>query len=161
MKKKIIILIFFTLAGINTIVTGFWISDIGSKTKHLVQRNEKAIKIYRSLYYYTSLNMAISELEEEISKEKTLRQEKGESFKMTEDILGLLEKNRIKVISYRMEDEGDREELAMTAEGEIGSILKFIYELSFSKEDFRINFISINTEFSGNPAALVIRISYV
>ena len=162
MKNKMVILIIFTLAVINTIAAGFWISDIGRKTELLVQRKENAKKLDSSLYDSTSLKLVISKLEEEVSVEKTLRRKDGEydTLKMTEDVLRLLEKNRIKVISYRLEGEENREELAITAEGEAGSVLKLIYELSFSKKGFRINFASVDVRFPGKPATLVIRIIY-
>ncbi len=163
MKKKIIILIFFTLAVINTIILGFWISRIGRKTELLAGRYESAIKLESSFFESTSLKAAISKLEEEISVRKALMRKEGEynTLKMTEDVLLLLEKNKIKVISYRMEGEENREELVVTGEGEAGSILKLIYEISFSKEGFRINFISVDARFPGKPATLVIRITYV
>ncbi|MCK5153880.1 MAG: hypothetical protein KAQ93_05930 [Spirochaetales bacterium] len=160
MKKKIVVLIFFTLAVINTIIAGLWISDIGRKTELLVQRKENAVKLDSSLYDNTSLKLAISKLEEEIFIEKSLKRKEGDTLKMTEDVLRLLEQNRIKVISYRLEGEDNREELAITAEGELGSVLKLIYDLSFSKEGFRINFISVDARFRGRPATLVIRITY-
>jgi hypothetical protein len=161
-KKRIVVLIFFTLAVVNTIVAGLWISDIGRKTELLVQRKENAVKLDSSLYDNTSLKLAISKLEEEIFIEKSLKRKEGEynTLKMTEDILRLLDKNRIRVISYRLEGEENREELAITAEGEVGSVLKLIYELSFSKDGFRINFINVDARFSGRPATLVIRITY-
>lgn len=160
MRNKIVVLIFFTLAVVNTIVAGLWISDIGRKTELLAGRYESAVKLDRSLYDNTSLKAAISKLEEEILGVKVLMRKEGESLKMTEDVLRLLEQNRIKVISYRLEGEENREELAITAEGELGSVLKLIYELSFSKEGFRIKFVSIGARFPGRPAALVIRITY-
>ena len=156
MKKKIVIPIFFTLAVINTIIAGLWISGIGRKTELLMQRYESAVKLDSSLFDNSSLKLAISKLEEEISIKKALKRKGGEPLEMTEDVLGLLEQNRIKVISYRLEGE----ELAITAEGEIGSVLKLFYELSFSKEEFRINFVSVDTRFRGRPATLVIRITY-
>ena len=166
MKKKIVILIFFTLSVVNTIIAGLWISGIGRKTELLAWRYESAVKLDSSLYDNTSLKVAISKLEEEISVEKALKRKEGEynTLKMAEDVLRLLEQNRIKVISYRLEGEETNkeasEELALTAEGEIGSVLKLIYELSFSKEGFRINFISVDARFPGKPATLVIRITY-
>ena len=162
MKKKIVILIFFILAVINTIIAGLWISGIGRKAELLALRCESAVKLDSSLYDNTSLKVAISKLEEEISVEKALKRKEGEynTLKMTENVLRLLEQNRIKVISYRLEGEENKEELAITAEGEVGSVLKLIYELSFSKEEFNINFISVDARFSGKPAILVIRISY-
>ena len=161
-KKKMIILIFFTLALINTIVAGFWILGIERKKELLMQKKENSLKLDSSLYDSTSLKMAISKLEEELSGEKDFNGKDGEynTLKMTEDVLLLLEQNRIKVISYRLEGEENREELALTAEGEIGSILKLIYELSFSMSRFRINFVSVDARFSGKPATLVIRITY-
>jgi hypothetical protein len=159
-KKKILIPMFFTLAVVNIIISGLWISGIGRKTELLVNRCESGIKLGSSLYNNTSLMLAISKLEEEISIEKTLKRKEGESLKMTEDVLSLLEQNRIKVISYRLEGEENREELAITAEGEIGSVLKLFYELSFSKEEFRINFVYVDARFRGRPATLVIRITY-
>ncbi len=164
MKKKIIVLIFFTLAVINTIIAGLWISDIGRKTELLAGRYGSAVKLDSSLYDNTSLKLAILKLEEEIYARKALKRKEGEFLKMTEDVLFLLEQNRIRVISYRLEGEETnkeiREELVITAEGEIGSVLKLIYELSFSKEGFRINFISVDTRFRGRPATIVIRIIY-
>lgn len=162
MKKKIIVLIFFTLAVINAAVAGFWIWNIGWKTELLARQYESAIKLDNSLYDNTSLNQIISKLEEEVSAVKALKRKDNEynTLKMTEDVLLLLEQNRIKVISYRLEGEENREELAITAEGETGSILKLIYELSFSKEGFRINFVSVDARFPGKPATLVIRITY-
>ena len=160
MKKRIVILIFFTLTIINTIVSGLWISDIGRKTKLLIQRKENAMELESSLYSRTSLKVAISTLEEEISVENALKRKERESLKMTEDVLSLFDQNRIKVISYRLEDEENREELAVTAKGEIGSVLKLIFDLSFSEEGFRINFISVDARFPGKPASFVIRITY-
>lgn len=162
MKNKMVILIIFTLAVINTIAAGFWISGIGRKTELLVQKKESAIDLDSSLYDSTSLKLAISKLEEEISVENAFRRKEGEynTLKMTEDVLLLLEQNRIKVISYRLEGEENREELAITAEGEVGSVSKLIYELSFSKEGFRIKFVSVDARSSGRPATLVIRITY-
>jgi len=164
-KKKIVLLIFFTLSVINTIIAGLCISGLGRKTELLVQRYESAVKLDSSLYDNTSLKLAISKLEEEISIEKVLKRKEGESLKMTEDVLRLLDKNRIKVISYRLEGEEANkeisEELAVTAEGDVGSVLNLIYELSFSEEGFSINFVSVNARFPGQPATLVIRITYV
>lgn len=163
--KKIIILIFFILAVVNTIIAGFWILRIEQKKELLVERSESAVKLNSSLYDNTSLYLAISKLEEEILVEKALKRKEVEPLKMTEDILHFLEQNSIKVISYRLEGEGNnkesREELAITAEGEIGSVLKLIFDLSFSDEGFRINFISVDARFPGKPASLVFRISYV
>jgi len=159
-KKKIVVLIFFTLSVINTIIAGLWILGLGRKTELLVQRYESAVKLDSSLYYNNSLKLAISKLEEEISLEKVLKRKEGESLKMTEDVLHLLEQNRIKVISYRLEGEEANEELAVTAEGEPGSVLKLIYELSFSEEGFSINFVNVNARFPGQPATMVIRITY-
>ncbi len=163
MKKKIVILIFFTLVVINTAIAGFWIWDIGRKTELLVQKKESSIKLDSSLFESTSLKLAISKLEEEILGVKALMRKEGEynTLKMTEEVLLLLEQNRIKVVSYRLEGEENKEELAITAEGEAGSILKLIYELSFSKEGFRINFVRVDARFPGKPATLVIRITYV
>ncbi len=164
MKKKIVIFIFFTLLVLNTIIAGFWISDIGRKTELLSGRYESAVKLDSSLYDNTSLMAAISKLKEEISIEKALNRTEGDSLKMTEDVLCLIEQNRIKVISYRLEGEEtnkeNREELTITAEGELGSVLKLIYELSFSKEGYLINFISVDARFRGRLATLVIRITY-
>ncbi len=162
MKKKVVIIIFFTLAVINTIIAGLWISGIGRKTELLSQRFESAIKLDNSLYDSTSLELAISKLEEEILGVKALKRKEKEynTLKMTEDVLLLLEGNKIKVISYRLEGEENREELAITAEGELGSVLKLIYELSYSKEGFLIIFISVDARFRGRPATLVIRITY-
>ena len=162
MKNKMVILIIFTLAVINTIAAGFWISGIGRKTELLVQRKESAIKLESFLYDRTSLKLAISKLKEEVSAQKVIIRKDGEynTLKMTEDVLRLFEQNRIKVISYRLEGEENREELAITAEGEAGSVLKLIYELSFSKEGFRIKFVSVDVRFPGKPATLVIRITY-
>jgi hypothetical protein len=162
-KKKIIIIIFFTLAIINTIIAGFWILGIGRKTDLLSQRIENAIKLDSSLYDSTSLKLAILSLEEEVSKAGALKR-KGEEYnplKMTEEVLLLFEKNGIRVISYRLEGEENREELVLTGEGPPGSVLKLIYELSFSKSSFRFNFVSIDARFPGEPAILVIRITYV
>ena len=160
MKNKIIILIFFTLAVINTIVSGFRISGIGRKTELLVQKKESAKKLDSSLFDSTSFKLAISKLEEEISARKAPVRKEGETLKMIEDVLLLLKQNKIKVISYHLEGEENREELALTAKGEAGSILKLIYELSFSKEEFRINFVNVNVGFQGKPVTLVIRITY-
>ena len=163
MKKKIIILIFFTLAVINTIIAGFWISGIGRKTELLAGRYDNAIKLDSSLYDSTSLKLAILNLEEEVSTAGALKRKDEEynTLKMTEEVLLLFEKNGIRVISYRLEGEGNREELALTGEGKPGSVLKLIYELSFSKEGFRINFVRVDARFPGKPATLVIRITYV
>lgn len=162
MKKKIVILIFFTLAVINTAVAGFRIWDIGRKTELLARRFGNAQKLDSSLFEGRSLKITISKLEEDVSDVKALKRKDDEynALKMTEDVLLLLEQNRIKVISYRLEGEENREELAITAEGETGSVLKLIYELSFSKEGFRINFVSIDARFPWKPATLVIRITY-
>lgn len=160
MITKIVNSIFFTLAVINTIITVFWILGIKQKTELLRQRCESALKLDSSLYDNSSLKQAISKLEEEISVEKALKRTEGETLKMTEDVLRLLEINRIKVSTYHLEGEENREELTITAEGEVGSVLKLIYDLSFSKEEFRINFISLNASSSGKPATLIIRISY-
>ena len=163
-KNKIIILVFFTLAVINTIITGLWISEIGRKIELLVQQCESAMKLDNSLYDNNSFKLAISKLDEEISLEKVLKRKEVESLKMTQDVLSILEQNRIKVISYRLEGEEankeTREELAINAEGDADSILKLIYELSFSKEGFLIDFISVDVRFPGKPATLVIRITY-
>ena len=103
MRNKIVILIFFTLTIINTIIVGLWILDIGRKTVLLTGRYESAVKLDRSLYDNTFLKAAISKLEEEIVKEKDLSRKDGDSLKMTEDVLLLLEQNRINIISYRLE----------------------------------------------------------
>ena len=160
MKKKIIILIFFTLAVINTIVSGLGILGIRQKTKLLVHRRESAIKLDRSLYDTTSLKVVVLKLEEEIFIKNSFKRQGWNTLKMTEDVLGLFKKNRIKVINYRLEGEENREELALTAEGEIGFVLKLIYDLSFTKEGFRIKFISVDARFPGQPATIVIRITY-
>ncbi|RKX81855.1 MAG: hypothetical protein DRP58_11200, partial [Spirochaetes bacterium] len=65
MKNKIIILVFYTLAVINTIITGLWIWEIGRKTELLVQQCESAMKLDNSLYDNNSLKLAILKLEEE------------------------------------------------------------------------------------------------
>ncbi len=117
MKKKIVVLIFFTLSVINTIIAGLWISGIGGKIELLVQKKESAMKLNRSLYDNTSFKLANSKLEEEISIEKALKRKEGEALKMTEEVLRLLKQNRIKMISYRLEGE----ELTITTEGDIGS----------------------------------------
>ena len=46
------------------------------------------------------------------------------------------------------------------AEGEVGSVLKLIYELSFSKIGFRIKFINVDVRSPGKPTTLVLRITY-
>lgn len=164
MKKKIVILIFITLAFINSAAAGFWIWDIGRKTELLSRRYESAVKLERSFFEGTSLELVISKLKEENFARKALLRKDDDPLKMTLDILHLLEKNKIKVISYRLEGEETnketREELVVTGEGEIDSVLKLIYDLSFSKEGFRIKFISVDARSPERPAALVIRITY-
>jgi hypothetical protein len=159
-KKKIVIPLFFALAVINTIITGLWISDIRRKMELLNWRYESALNLDSSLYDNTFLKIAISKLEEKIFIEKALKRKEGDAFKMTEDVLRLLEQNRIRVINYHLEGEENREELSVTAEGDIGSVLKLIYKFSSSKEEFRINFVSVDARVSGRPATLVIRITY-
>jgi len=165
-KKKIVILIFFTLAIINVTAAGFWIWDIGRKTEQLAIRYENAEKMEKSLYENRSLKVTISKLEEELSAVKVpdRKNDKNLSLKMTKDVLLLFEQNRIKVISYRLEGEKNkketREELVITAEGETAAVLKLIYDLSFSKEELRIKFVSVNAGFPGRPAAFVIRVTY-
>jgi len=159
-KKKIIILICFTLAVINTVAAGLWIFGIRQKTKLLVPLCASAIKLDISLYDTTSLEVAVLKLEEENFIKKALKRKRWDTFKMTEDVLDLLKKNRIKVINYRLEGEENREELVLTAEGEMSFVLKLIYDLSFSKEGFYITFISVDTRSTGQPAALVLRITY-
>lgn len=99
-----------------------------------MQKKESVMKLDSSLYNSNSLNIVISKLKEEVSARKTLLREDEEydTLKMTEDVLLFLEKNRIKVINYRLEGEENKEELALTAEGKLGSILKLIYDLSYS-----------------------------
>ena len=163
MKKKIIILTFFILTLINTIVAVFWMSDIERKTELLVQKREDTQKFEGVLYDSSSLVAAISRLEEEIADKNALYgivNGKYNPLKMTEGVLLLLEKNRIKIINYRLEGEDSKEELALTAEGEIGSILKLIFDLSFSQNQFRINYITVDAKLSGKPATLIIRITY-
>ncbi len=104
-KNKIIILVFFTLAVITTIITGLWIWEIGRKTELLVRRCESAMKLDNSLYDNNSLKLAILKLEEEITLEKVLKRKEVESLEMTQDVLSILEQNRLKVISYRLEGE--------------------------------------------------------
>ncbi len=162
MKKKIIVFIFITLAVINTFSAGFWIWDIGQKMELLEQKKENALELDSSIYNNTSLKLVISKLEEEVSVEKAFIREDREfnTLKMTEEVLLLLKENRIKVISYRLEGEENREELALTAEGKPGSIIKLIYELSFSKKGYRINFVKIDAKSPGEQSTLVIRITY-
>lgn len=127
-----------------------------------MQKKESVMKLDSSLYNSNSLNIVISKLKEEVSARKTLLREDEEydTLKMTEDVLLFLEKNRIKVINYRLEGEENKEELALTAEGKLGSILKLIYDLSYSQNGFRINFISVDAKTPGKPATIVIRITY-
>ncbi len=165
-KKKVLTLIFLILSVINTIIAGFWISGIGRKTELLARQYGSAVTLDSSLYDNTSLNLAISKLKKDILIDKAINRRNDEynSLKMTKEIMDLFEQNRVKVISYRLEGtaatKGGSEELYISAEGKPGSILKLIYDLSFSKEDYRINFISVDTRFPGKPAALVIRITY-
>ena len=162
MKKRIIILIFFVLAVINTITAGFWIFGIERKTELLIEKKENMEELKDSRYDISSLNLAISKLKGEIDDKKILYKMDRESnpLRMTEDVLLLLEKNRIKVINYRLEGEENKEELALTAEGKLGSILKLIYDLSYSQNCFRINFISVDAKPPGKLATIVIRITY-
>ena len=127
-----------------------------------MQKKESVMKLDSSLYNSNSLNIVISKLKEEVSARKTLLREDEEydTLKMTEDVLLFLEKNRIKVINYRLEGEENKEELALTAEGKLGSILKLIYDLSYSQNGFRINFISVDAKTPGKPATIIIRITY-
>lgn len=163
MKNKKYILILFTLTLINTIIAGFWILDIKEKTELFVQKKENIQDMEMDLYERLSLDTAISELSREIAgKEALYRSVSAEynSLEMTEDVLFVFSTNRIKIISYRLEGEENRQELALTAEGEIGNILKLIYDISFSKKWFRIIFINVDAKLPGKPASLVMRITY-
>ena len=160
MKKRIVILIFFTLAVINTVITVLLIWNIEQRTDILIEKKMIAENLDSSLFDNNSFNRIILKLKEELAALKINKQNGRETLKMTKDVLHLFEQNRIKVISYRMEGEENREELVITAKGEIGSVLKLIYDLSFSKEGFRIGFASVDAGLPGKPAGIVIRISY-
>ena len=162
MRKKIVILIFLNLAIINAAIAGLWISGIGRKTEILTMGLDNTKKVDSHLFDSSSLNITILKLKKRLSAIKAIKRKDYDynTLEMTEEVLLLLEKNKIKVISYRLEGEKNREELVITAEGKTGSLLKFIYELSFSEEGFCINFVSVDARFSGRPAILIIRIIY-
>ncbi len=162
MKKNKVVLILFTLTVINIITEGFWISGIKEKMELLVEKKENILKLENSLYNSASLDAVVLKLEGELSA----RQSSGGScrdqntLKMTEEVLLLLEQNGIRVISYRLEGEENREELALSGEGNPGSVLELIYEISSSEKRFRINFLTVDAQLPGKPAFLVIRIRY-
>ncbi len=163
MKKQRYIVIFFSLTLINTVGAGFWILNLEQKTEILAQRIESTKNLEKSLYDSFSLEEVISKLNGEIADRKISYRsidEEYDSLKMTEDVLLVFQKNRMKIIYYKLEGKEKREELALAAEGSIGNILKLIYDLSFSKDWFRIIFINVDTILPGKPATLVLRVTY-
>ena len=162
MKKKIVILVLLTLTVLNTIVSGFRIFDSKDKFEDLIVKKENAQNLEETLYDISSLDRAISELENERANRRAFHEADKDysTLKMTEEVLLLLEKNRIRVSNYRLEGEENSEELAVTGEGKTGGIIKLFYDLSFAEPGFLISFLSVDTKAPGKPVSLVMRIAY-
>jgi hypothetical protein len=63
-------------------------------------------------------------------------------------------------VDYRFLKAEGEEELEFKASGSMGSILRFLYELSYDEKLYNVSFLSINTKSTNGKVLLIMRISY-
>ena len=155
-------LLLFGFAFVLTGVGVFRMVSLRGEIQQISRKWEGVIQLTESMFELSSVLDARNIMENILLKERSrfIPEPERSPFVMVEGIINLLEEKHLSLVDYRFLKAEGEEELEFKASGSMGSILRFLYELSYDEKLYNVSFLSINTKSTNGKVLLIMRVSY-
>ena len=161
-SRKVFPLLLFGFAFVLTGVGVFRMVSLRGGLQQISRKREGVVQLTESMFDLSSVQEARNIMENILLKERSrfIPEAERSPFVMVEGIINLLEKKHLRLVDYRLLKVEENDELEFKASGSMGSILRFLHELSYNEKLYNVSFLSINTKSTDGKVLLIMRVSY-
>jgi hypothetical protein len=161
-SRKVFPLLLFGFAFVLTGVGVFRMVSLRGELQQISRKREGVVQLTESMFDLSSVQEARNIMENILLKERSrfIPETERSPFVMVEGIINSLEKKHLRLVDYRLLKVEENDELEFKASGSMGSILRFLHELSYNEKLYNVSFLSINTKSTDGKVLLIMRVSY-